>query len=209
MTVPAEESISLHVWSDYVCPFCYLELPEIERLKRELGERLNVHWHAFELRPDPQPTLEPDGEYLHRIWNSSVYPMADERGMALRLPPMQPRSRKALEAAEFAKRVGQFDTFHPKLFEAFFQHGQDIGSVEVLAQIGEQAGVDPQELIAALQDGSFTDRVINDERRASELRISGVPAALMTRNGKALILSGAQPYDALKQAVQQLDAADG
>jgi hypothetical protein len=87
----SEPRIAVEIWSDYVCPFCYLELPAVERLKEEFGPRVDVSWHAFELRPEPAPTLDPDGEYLHDIWGRSVYPMAEERGMRLRLPPVQPQ----------------------------------------------------------------------------------------------------------------------
>src|SRR3569623_1835394 len=95
----AQSQIRLDVWSDYVCPFCYLELPMIERLQAELGDALSVGWRAFELRPEPVPTLDPGGEYLRSAWARVVYPMAAQRGMALTLPPLQPRSRTALEAA--------------------------------------------------------------------------------------------------------------
>ena len=71
-----QSQLRLDVWSDYVCPFCYLEVPFIDRLREEFGPGLQVYWHAFELRPEPVPTLDPDGEYLHRVWNQSVYPMA-------------------------------------------------------------------------------------------------------------------------------------
>jgi predicted DsbA family dithiol-disulfide isomerase len=91
----ADTKLRIEVWSDYVCPFCYLEFSILERLQRERGQQVSVAWRAYELRPDPVPTLDPDGEYLHRVWNQSVYPMARERGLALKLPPVQPRSRKA------------------------------------------------------------------------------------------------------------------
>ncbi len=79
-----EQRIAIDIWSDYVCPFCYLELPLIDRLKEEFGAQLNITWRAFELRPDPVPTLDPNGEYLHDIWGRSVYPMAEQRRMTLR-----------------------------------------------------------------------------------------------------------------------------
>ena len=86
--------VRLDVWSDYVCPFCYLEEPVLTRIIDEFGNDVKVNWQAFELRPEPVPTLDPDGEYLHRVWNASVYPMASERGMNLKLPPVQPRRSK-------------------------------------------------------------------------------------------------------------------
>jgi predicted DsbA family dithiol-disulfide isomerase len=72
--------VRLDVWSDYVCPFCYLEEPILGRIRDEFGNDVDVKWQAFELRPEPVPTLAPDGEYLHTVWNDSVYPMAAERG---------------------------------------------------------------------------------------------------------------------------------
>ena len=58
---------------------------------------MEIDWRAYKLRSDPVPTLDPDGDYLHRVWNASVYPMARAFGMTLRLPPVQPRSRKATQ----------------------------------------------------------------------------------------------------------------
>ena len=56
-------TVRVAVWSDYVCPFCYLELPVLERLQTELDGQVVVDWKAFELRPNPVPTLDPDGPY--------------------------------------------------------------------------------------------------------------------------------------------------
>src|SRR5215210_4773230 len=79
------------VVGDYVCPFCYLEEPDLARAREEFGDGVEVDWRAYELRPDPIPALDSDGEYLHRVWSASVYPMARSLGMTLRLPPVQPR----------------------------------------------------------------------------------------------------------------------
>ena len=198
------DKLQLSVWSDYVCPFCYLELPELDRLQNELGDEVEIEWRAFELRPEPQPTLDPGGDYLHRLWNASVYPMAAERGMTLRLPPVQPRSRKALEAAEFAKQRGRFDAMHRALFRAFFEHGLDIGDLEVLQSIAASCGLDPAELKQALVEGRFTGKIAADQALASELRIGGVPATLVQSGEKGLLMPGAQPFAELKRVVERL-----
>jgi hypothetical protein len=108
--------VRLDVWSDYVCPFCYLEEPVLTRIIDEFGNDVKVNWQAFELRPEPVLTLDPDGEYLG-VWSASVYPMASERGMNLKLPPVQPRSRRAFELTEFARDKGRFDERHHALFK--------------------------------------------------------------------------------------------
>ncbi len=87
---------------------------------------LEIVWRAFELRPDPVPTLDPNGEYLHRVWNSSVYPMAENLGMTMKLPPVQPRSRLAHGAAQWARSEGRFEEMNAEIFRAFFERGEDI-----------------------------------------------------------------------------------
>jgi predicted DsbA family dithiol-disulfide isomerase len=98
--------VQIDVWSDYVCPFCYLEQPVLERIAQEFGVRVGIRWRAFELPPDPVPTLKPDSTYLRDIWARGVYPMAKERGMTLRLPPMQPEAlwRMKLRSSQRRKR---------------------------------------------------------------------------------------------------------
>jgi len=200
--------LRIDVWSDYVCPFCYLELPVLDRLRHERGGAVEIAWHAFELRPQPVPTLDPAGEYLRRAWTRSVYPLAARRGMRLRLPPMQPRSGKAHEAAAYARALGRFDEMHRSIFRAFFEDGRDIGRLEVLADIGAPAGLDPAELTAALEQGRYTEAVRRDQQRAQQLGIAAVPAMLLRPADApwqdALPLSGALPYEQVHAVVDNL-----
>lgn len=128
--------IRITVWSDYVCPFCYLQEPVLAQVRQAYGDRVDVEWRAFELRPEPMPTLDPQGEYLQSVWTRAVYPMARHRNMTLRLPPVQPRSRSALELAEYAKQEGCFEEVHRRVFQAFFEDGRDLGRIDVLTEIG-------------------------------------------------------------------------
>lgn len=206
----ATAQIRIDVWSDYVCPFCYLQLPEIRRLEQSLGALVEVTWRAFELRPEPNPTLDPAGEYLVTTWQRSVYPMARERGMALQLPPVQPYSRRAMEAAMFANTQGRFDVMHEAIFHAFFVQGRDIGDIDVLVDIGTQAGLQADELRRALFDQRYTAEVEDDQKLAYELGISGVPMMLLRRYAdsddwqQALPLQGAVPYSVMQAAAGRL-----
>lgn len=203
-----EKRVRITVFSDYVCPFCYLEEPDLNRVREEHGDRVEVDWRAYELRPDPVPTLDPDGEYLHRVWNASVYPMARSLGMTLHLPPVQPRSREALEAAEFAREKGIYGAMHTALFKAFFEDGRDIGDREVLLEVGESAGLDRLELRAALEEGRYTQKVLADEGLARRLGVESVPTMLIGLADAPLeaseAVSGAQPYGGrLEAAVER------
>lgn len=200
--------VRIDIWSDYVCPFCYLELPALQRLAREHPGQLEIVWRAFELRPEPKPTLDPDGEYLHTTWNRSVYPMAAERGMVLKLPPVQPRSRSAFEAAAFAATQGRFDAMHEALFRAFFEDGRDIGQHEVLCDIAARVGLDPAQLGEALAEGRHTAAVLDDQKLALSLGVTGVPIMVLRPAGApweaALALRGAVPYEEIAKALAQV-----
>jgi predicted DsbA family dithiol-disulfide isomerase len=154
------------------------------------------------------PTLDPDGEYLHTTWNRSVYPMARERGMTLRLPPVQPRSRRAFEAVCHARAQGRFDAMHLALFRGFFEDGRDIGDIETLLVLGESAGLARKDLREALEEGRHTQEVIEDEMHATALGIGGVPLGLVRKAGQPLAasipLQGAVPYEALLKTVQHV-----
>lgn len=208
-----EQRVRITVWSDYVCPFCYLQEPVLERIRDELGSDVAIEWRAFELRPEPVPTLDPGGDYLHGIWNSSVYPMAERRGMLLRLPPVQPRSRRALEAAELARERGRFDAMHHALFRAFFEDGRDLDDPQVLLEVGTSVGLNAEELRSALEQGRYTETVLRDERLAQELGISGVPAMLVRPADAALedaeVVMGGQPYESVRAAVERARRGEG
>jgi predicted DsbA family dithiol-disulfide isomerase len=200
--------VLIDVWSDYVCPFCYLQMPLIDRLQGTFGDQIKIVWRAFELRPDPKPTLDPAGEYLRSTWAKSVYPMAGERGMTLKLPPVQPRSRKAHEAAEFAESHLRFNAMHEALFRAFFEEGRDIGDRNVLCDIAASVELDPDGLRLALIEDRYAPLVLDDERLAQDLGVSAVPF-MFVRPGdtpwrQAVPLQGAVPYETMHMVVQRL-----
>jgi predicted DsbA family dithiol-disulfide isomerase len=200
-------SVQIEVWSDYVCPFCYLQEPVVEQLERDFAGQVQVRWRAYELRPEPVPTLDPAGEYLRDIWASAVYPMAAKRGMKLQLPSIQPRSRKAFEATEYARDRGKADAMRHAIFAAFFEHDRDIGDVQVLGEIAETLDIHPAGLLRALAANVYTSRVIGDENEAAELGLSGVPAMVLTPSAAAderrLLISGAQPYETVRELVER------
>jgi predicted DsbA family dithiol-disulfide isomerase len=199
--------IQIDIWSDYVCPFCYLEEPVLKKIAAEHGDQLRIRWRAFELRPHPLPTLDPNGTYLRDIWARAVYPMAKERGIALRLPPVQPRSRFAHQAAIFAETHGCFDAMNSALFKAFFEDGSDIGDVLVLIELGTRLGLDAEQLRHALKHGQAKKRVVADEELALKLGISGVPAMLIHAGDEpldqAIFVSGAQPLEYVRAKVHE------
>ena len=130
--------------------------------------------------------------------------MAAERGLAMKLPPVAPRTRLAFQAVELAGDHSARNAMHRAIFEAFFRDGRDIGSIDVLADIGASVDVAPALVKTALEAGTYLPRVIDQERLARELGVTGVPAMLVgddTATADPVI--GAVPYDWLKAAVER------
>ena len=163
------------------------------KLKRRIPE-LEIVWRAFELRPHPVPTLDPNGDYLWRAWHGSVYPLAEQLGMTMHMPPLQPRSRLAHEAAAWARSRGAFDAMNAAIFRAFFERGKDIGDVHVLATLTpDGAGLE-----RALAEHEFLPVVLRDEERAAAIGLSGVPAFICGLRHAV----GVQSADALEHLVR-------
>ena len=191
--------ITLEVFSDYVCPFCRLAEPALHQL---LAERTDVEviWRSFELRPNTVPPLDPNAEYLQRVWESSVLPLAAKLGVAMQLPPVQPRTRRTHEAAHWARSIGRFDEYHSALLAAFFERGADIGEVDTLVALADSLGMPGEALRKALVARDFEQAVIDDEENARHTDVGSVPAFIA--NGRFGVI-GVQPVEVLRELVDR------
>jgi predicted DsbA family dithiol-disulfide isomerase len=99
---------------------------------------------------------------------------------------------------------------HRALFRAFFEEGCDLADPKVLEDVAAGVDLNPAALRADLEAGRHAGKVLEHQRLARELGISGVPAMLLRRadgGGRALMIGGAQPYEALAAAIEQLQRA--
>ncbi len=197
--------VTLEVFSDYVCPFCRLGEPALHALLAEAPD-VDVIWRSFELRPNTVPALDPNAEYLHRVWDASVYPLAETLGVSMKLPPVQPRTRRAHEAAHWARSIGRFDEYHSGLLAAFFERGEDIGDIDVLVALAASLGLPHDALRAALVSRAFEQAVIDDEELAKQMDVGSVPAFIA--NGRFGVI-GVQPVEVLRDLIERArEAAD-
>lgn len=191
--------VTLEVFSDYVCPFCRLAEPALRELLEDAAD-VDVIWRSFELRPNTVPPLDPNAEYLQRVWEASVYPLAEKLGVTMTLPPVQPRTRRTHEAAHWARSIGRFDEYHRALLAAFFERGENIGDVDVLVALADALGMPGGDLRRALATFAFEQHVIDDEELAKQTDVGSVPAFIA--NGRYGVI-GVQPVDVLRQLVDR------
>lgn len=200
MSVPR---VSLDVFADYVCPYCRLAEPALRELMRE-DDAIDVRWRSFELRPATMPPLDPQAEYLKRVWEDRVLPLAAEVGVRMAMPPVQPRTRRTHEAAHWARSIGRFDDYHAAVLTAFFERGEDIGEVDVLVSVADALGLPGAELRQALVSRAFEQHVVDDEEEAKELDVGSVPAFIA--DGRFGVI-GVQPVQVLRELVERARSA--
>jgi predicted DsbA family dithiol-disulfide isomerase len=115
-----------------------------------------------------------------------------------------PRSQKALVLAELARERGAFAELHPRLFDAYWARGRDIGDERVLIEEGAGVGLEEGEIIDALADPRYLERIEAETQAAVELGAGGVPAWLIDQR---LLVPGAQPHDLFDRVLERLGHA--
>ena len=151
----------------------------LEAVARRFGGEVEIRWHAYELRPAPVPLPDPDGEYIAEHWESRVLPMAKERGLVMRVPRRQVRSRRPLQAALFAREHGRFHEMDRAIYRARFEEDADISDVDLLAAMARDAGLDDEGLRYALKTGAYLPELEADLSLAQAIGIRGVPVSLV------------------------------
>jgi len=178
--------ISVKIYSDYVCPFCFLaEKPLNQAIDSLESADINVEWMPFELRPYPTPTLKPEGQYLKEAWKHSVYPMAKSMGIPIILPDVspQPYTRLAFEGSIAASAQKKAKEYNHRIFTAFFQDGLDIGKQSILESCAADIGMDPYKFGLDLASGRFKSECERQLISGRELfQISSVPTFIINND---------------------------
>lgn len=170
----------LHIWSDYVCPFCLIAQELIDRVMAQRPGVEVVH-HPYELRRHPAPTLRPEDDYLPNIWRRAVLPMARRHGVPLALPTIspQPYTETAFVGAQYAADQGMAGGYHRRLLTAFFREHLDIGNRQVLVELAREVGLDSAGFLGALDSAERRQEHRRALSEASRLGITVVPTIII------------------------------
>ena len=144
-------------------------------------------------------------EYLARIEATTprLNKLAREQyGIELNRGPMGIPSRAALIGAKYAEAQGKGPQYHDAVFRAYWQRANNISEVEVLTEIAQAIGLDRGAFLAALNDEQYDAQVEADVEQAYYYGLTGVPALIF---GERYLVSGAQPYEVLRQVVEKIE----
>lgn len=115
-----------------------------------------------------------------------------------------PNSRRAQMLAELARDRGVFDQLHPRLFDAYWGRGRDIGDEAVLVEESAAVGLDEPAVREAIRNDGYLERIEEQTRAAIELGAGGVPAWVIDQR---VLVPGAQPHELFDRVLERLGYA--
>lgn len=197
--------LKITVFSDYICPFCYVGDARLRHLRGTFD--LKVNWCFLEIHPETSPEGEPVSSlnYPPETWRRMMTvldELAAEENLFFLEHSFTTNSRSALMLAEAAKFIdaGVFYRLHQRLFEAYFSEGRNIGDREVLRRLGVEAGLSEQQVEAAWQDAAVENRLRQYAMAAHELNVRATPTFFVGDQR----LDGAVPTAQLARAAAAL-----
>ncbi|GGF47834.1 DsbA family oxidoreductase [Echinicola rosea] len=205
--------MKIEVWSDIMCPFCYIGKRRLEAALAEFPHKdeVEVIWKSFLLNPDMK--TDPDksiAEYLAETkgWTveqareagDQVTEMAKEEGLDYDFDKVVvANGRMAHRLLQFAKSAGKGDAMKERLFKAYFTEGANTADPETLARLAVEVGLDADKAKEALESRDLDLLVTQDIYESHQLGVRGVPFFVMNEKYG---VSGAQPKETFSQALE-------
>lgn len=193
--------LKVTVFSDYICPFCYIGDARLNHLRGAFD--LKVNWCFLEIHPETSAAGQPVSslQYPPETWRrmqAVLEQMAAEENLSFREHDFTTSSHSALRLAEAAKFIdaGVFYRLHNRLFEAYFTEGLNIGDRDLLRRLGVEAGLSEQQVEAAWQDTAVESRLRQYAMAAHELNVRATPTFFIGEQR----LDGAVPAGHLARA---------
>lgn len=211
------EPLTIEVWSDVVCPWCYIgkrRLTEAIDALPEL-EHVNVIHRAFQLDPNATNTGERTVDHLSVKYGitpeealgmmDDVSDVAETVGLKYDLESTRHgNTRDAHRLLLWAQQQGNVDATLERLYSGYFEHGESVFTTEDLLRIAGEAGLDAAAVEAMLASDEFVDDVHADQQLAQDFGSRGVPFFVVDRR---FGISGAQPLEVFVETLRQAAAS--
>lgn len=204
--------MKIEVWSDFVCPFCYMGKRRLENALKEFPHKDNVtlEYKSYELDPNAEenPGLNMH-EYLAekkgmpaeqaKQMNESVGQQAAELGLTYNFDTMQHTNTfDAHRVAKYAAEQGKGEEITERLLHAYFTESKLISDHATLIAIAEEVGLNPDKVTELLKVDDYALHVRGDEEQARQIGVQGVPFFVFNEK---YAVSGAQPEEAFREVM--------
>lgn len=206
--------MNIEIWSDFMCPFCYIGKRRLENVLAQFPHRdeVKLQFKSFELDPNAELNSgKTNAEYLAAKYNMSVEQArgmnaqmnanARTAGLEYNIDEMIPtNSFSAHRLTHWAETQGKMLELSERLFQAIFIEGKHVGNSDVLIELAEEVGLDRNTAAEVLSSNQFADQVRTDQAEGEQLGIRGVPFFVFDRK---FAVSGAQPDEVFLDAIQK------
>jgi predicted DsbA family dithiol-disulfide isomerase len=208
----AESEERITVYSDYVCPFCYLGRQSLDAYQETRDRELGIDWRPFDLRSQKRG---PDGEIDHSVDDGKDETYYDQVRQNVDRLREQYDAEEMLDLDDLPEELDSFDAqvaslyvkrehpdhwleFDEAIFEALWIDGRDIGDVDVLAEIADETGLDGEEIRTEVADEELRDELRVEFTEAQGDGVTGVPTFVYEGQGAR----GAVPPEQLERLVE-------
>ena len=195
-----KEKIKLTLYSDFVCPFCYIaEKSTLSRLQKEYS--IELDWRGFELHPEtPVGGVGIDSIFpKERIPEMQKYMLnfAKNFNVEMKFSTRMSNTRRILAMAEYARKKEKLEVFREIGMHNYWNEGKDIENAEVLRSIAQSAGLNADEALSASENEEYLSIIDNTRKKANEIGVSGIPTFFIENK----IIVGCQPYEVFHKAI--------
>lgn len=199
-------SLNIPLAHDFNCPWCWVALFQIERLKKEFD--IEIEWLSYELWP--KGLERPPAVARAAIPNRPPVPSRLDLMLALEhveLPSVDRPKRMPTHnchlAAEYAKSEGREELLILELYRAFWERGEFINEVEFLTRTGENLGLDPVKMRKSIESEEFAERIVGFDAPSYKTGIFNVPTFIIGGERYA-----EQPFRVLEKALVEVTKHD-
>ncbi|MBZ4042475.1 DsbA family oxidoreductase [Flavobacterium hibisci] len=207
--------MKIEIWSDIMCPFCYIGKRQLEKALAEFpNEEFEIEWKSFQLDPSIAPqngkdiyTFLAERKGISVEQSKEMHKAVVERAKNVGLDyhfekAIVSNSLTAHRIIHLAKTRKLSDEMEEVFFKAYFTEGKDLNDASTLIELGIQAGLDKNELRKVIENESvFLNDVQNDIAEAQQIGVQGVPFFVFDRK---YAVSGAQPVEAFVQTINEI-----
>ncbi len=206
--------LKIEVWSDYVCPFCYIGKKQLELALKETGYDavIDVEYKSYLLDPttpvDAAGSVYEELQKKYRIsleevknMTANVAARAKEVGLDYNFDNMKSANTvKAHRLAKWAEIEGKGKVFTERVLKAYFLEGAAIGQTDVLLSLVEQVGLSRDTAIEIIESDQFASEVQADIVIAQQLGVRGVPFFVIDNK---FGISGAQSKEVFENTIEK------
>ncbi|GAB3316600.1 protein disulfide isomerase FrnE [Hymenobacter humi] len=207
--------MKVEIWSDIVCPFCYIGKRRFEEALEKFphADQVEVVWRSFELTPDYQPVpgrsvyeslAEKKGIPVAQAQEMSDYMagMAKEVGLTYDFDNAVPTNTfLGHQLIHLAAKHGKQGEAKERLMAGYYLQGQNLNDLDTLVKLATEIGLDAEEARTALTNGTYAEAVRYDEYQAQQINVRGVPFFVFEDK---YAVSGAQPTELFNEVLDKV-----